>query len=202
LVRLVQVGLSLGHGGPERATPAADGVAQLNAAGETAEPLVIEGQVRSVDGTVIAGAVVDVWHANLSGLYSHFDASQPAFNNRAKITPSADGLYKVETIMPVGYSAPPGGSTEALLEAVGRHGDRPAHVHLLVRAPGYVPLTTQINIADDPKVHDDFAFGTREGLVPAIDRRDNKAYIRFDLVMRPADSEEGASLSVRPRAAA
>ncbi|MEO0410314.1 MAG: dioxygenase [Pseudomonadota bacterium] len=182
--------------------PQSDYVAKLNAAGESGEPLTIEGTIRDVDGAAIDGAVLDVWHADLSGLYSHFDSSQPAFNNRAKIIPSADGGYKIETIMPVGYSVPPGGSTEQLLGAVGRHGDRPAHVHLLVRAPGYAPLTTQINIADDPKVHDDFAFGTRDGLVPSIDRLGNHAHITFDLILRKAEDDAESSLSVRPRAAA
>ena len=35
-------------------------------------------------------------------------------------------------------------------------------------APGYRKLTTQINIEGDPYLWDDFAFATREGLVPEV----------------------------------
>jgi catechol 1,2-dioxygenase len=55
-----------------------------------------------------------------------------------------------------------------LLNSIGRHGIRPAHIHFFVTAPGYKKLTTQINIAGDPYLHDDFAFATRDDLIPGI----------------------------------
>ncbi|MBN4841776.1 SEL1-like repeat protein [Citrobacter braakii] len=36
-------------------------------------------------------------------------------------------------------------------------------------------MTTQINIENDPHLWDDFAFGTREGLVPAVKKIDDPA---------------------------
>ena len=53
---------------------------------------------------------------------------------------------------------------------MGRHGNRPAHVHFFVAAPGYRKLTTQINIDGDKYLHDDFAFGTRDELIPRAER--------------------------------
>ena len=49
------------------------------------------------------------------------------------------------------------------------------------RAPGTCAagssrkLTTQINIAGDKYLHDDFAFATRDGLIPEIHRHDDPA---------------------------
>jgi catechol 1,2-dioxygenase len=72
---------------------------------------------------------------------------------------------------------PPDGSTNKLLKALGRHGNRPAHIHFFVSAPGYRKLTTQINIAGDEYLHDDFAFATRDGLIPAVRRSTDEAAI-------------------------
>ena len=44
------------------------------------------------------------------------------------------------------------------------------HVHFFVEAPGYRKLTTQINIDGDHYLHDDFAFGTRDDLIPPVER--------------------------------
>jgi catechol 1,2-dioxygenase len=182
--------------------PLSDGSASLNRAGDAGEPLAMSGTVFDAEGQPVAGAVIDVWHANAKGSYSIFDTSQPGFNLRAKIRTGSDGHYAFDTVMPVGYSCPPGGATETLLAKVGRHGARPAHVHFFVRAPGQRALTTQINIADDPLVNDDFAFATREGLIPPISRDDSGARISFDFHLQPALVPADEALSNRARVAA
>ena len=62
--------------------PLAKAEARLDDGSETGEVLIMEGQVRDVNGKPVAGAVVDVWHANTKGGYSFFDPSpgevQPA----------------------------------------------------------------------------------------------------------------------------
>ncbi len=181
--------------------PLSQGQADMQDDPDEGEALKVWGIVSDINGNPIEGAIVDVWHATSSGAYSHFDPSQSPFNNRRKIQVGADGKYVANTLVPVGYSCPPGGFAERLMQTLGRHADRPAHVHLLARADGYRPLTTQINIADDPKCHDDFAFGTRDGLVPSIDRSQGDAQIRFDLKM-VAGTNGDTELSSRPRAAA
>ncbi len=182
--------------------PLSDGSASLNRAGDAGEPLTMSGTVFDAVGQTVAGAVIDVWHANSSGSYSIFDASQPPFNLRAKIRTGSDGNYAFDTVMPVGYSCPPGGATETLLAKVGRHSARPAHVHFFVRAPGQRALTTQVNIADDPLVNDDFAFATRDGLIPPITREGNSAHIAFDFHLQPALVPADEALSKRTRVAA
>lgn len=140
------------------------------------DTLFIEGTVTDTDGNVIQGAKVEVWHANSLGNYSFFDKSQSDFNLRRTIIADNAGHYVAQTTMPVGYGCPPEGTTQAVLNKLGRHGNRPSHVHYFVSAPGYRKLTTQFNIEGDQYLWDDFAFATREGLVAtATDVNDAEA---------------------------
>ena len=129
------------------------------------DTLFIEGTVTDSNGNIIEGAKVEIWHANGLGNYSFFDKSQSEFNLRRTIMSDNAGHYLAQTTMPVGYGCPPEGTTQALLNKLGRHGNRPSHVHYFVSAPGYRKLTTQFNIEGDKYLWDDFAFATRDGLV-------------------------------------
>jgi catechol 1,2-dioxygenase len=157
--------------------PLSKGEARLDDGSEVGEVLFMDGQVRDVDGKPISGAVVDVWHANTLGGYSFFDPSQPKYNLRRRIETDADGHYRFRSVLPSGYACPPEGPTQTLLDQLGRHGHRPAHIHFFVSAPGYRKLTTQINIAGDEYLYDDFAFATREGLIPDVCRTADPAAV-------------------------
>ena len=168
------------------------------------ETLTMSGRITGPDGEPIKDAVLHVWHANSQGFYSHFDptGAQSDFNNRRRIKLGEDGRYAFRSKMPRGYSCPPGGVTANLMEMLGRHGDRPAHVHFFIEAPGYRTLTTQINFGDDPHARDDFAFGTREGLLPVPDRSGDTADIQFDFQLQKARTGNDEAFSQRPRAEA
>lgn len=144
--------------------------------------LIIEGTVTDTDGQIVEGAKVEVWHANSLGNYSFFDKSQSDFNLRRSIMSDQDGKYVALTTMPVGYGCPPEGTTQFVLNKLGRHGNRPSHVHYFVSAPGYRKLTTQFNIEGDQYLWDDFAFATREDLVAtAVDITDEVEIARRGL---------------------
>jgi catechol 1,2-dioxygenase len=177
--------------------PMSKGFARLDDGTEQGKVLIMHGVVHEIDGRPIPGGIVDVWHANTKGLYSHFDKSQPPFNLRRRIETDENGRYEFQSIVPCGYGCPPNGPTQALLSTIGRHGRRPAHIHFFVYAPGYQKLTMQINIAGDPLLHDDFAFATRDDLIPdVVERADPEsikakglpapfAEVEFDFVLRP-----------------
>jgi catechol 1,2-dioxygenase len=149
---------------------------------ELIDTLLIEGTVTDHHGNLIPNAKVEIWHANRLGSYSFFDKSQADFNLRRTILTDANGKYVAQTTMPVGYGCPPQGTTQALLNHLGRHGNRPSHVHYFVSAPGYRKLTTQFNIEGDQYLWDDFAFATREGLVAtAVDITDEAEIARYGL---------------------
>lgn len=188
--------------------------ARLDDGSDKGEVLFMNGQVRDQTGKPVAGAVVDVWHADTRGNYSHFDPQQAPYNLRRRIVTDDEGRYRFRSIMPSGYSTPPGGNTEKLLFAIGRHGNRPAHIHFFVEAPGHRHLTTQINIEGDPYLFDDFAFGTRDDLIPPVERvsdpkamADNQvqepfATIEFDFVLMPAVEGVVGTIVDRERAQA
>ncbi|WP_201619406.1 catechol 1,2-dioxygenase [Psychrobacter maritimus] len=130
--------------------------------------LFMQGTVYGEDGQPLPNAKVEVWHANSLGNYSFFDESQSHFNLRRSIITDENGNYAFRSIVPLGYSVPPEGMTQKVLGALGRHGHRPAHIHFFASADGHRKLTTQINIDGDEYLWDDFAFASREGLVPEV----------------------------------
>ncbi len=194
--------------------PVAHGEVRMDDGTQPGEIVVMTGVVRDAAGNPIPNAKVEAWHANHLGNYSYFDKTQSDFNLRRTIMTDANGRYKFRSIMPVGYSVPPGGSTDILLQQLGRHGHRPAHIHFFVTAEGCRKLTTQINIESDPHLWDDFAFGTREGLVPPVKTNSDAAAmaalgtdkpfyeIEFNFDMQPAKVEAPVTDFARPRAAA
>ena len=168
--------------------PVAQGFARLDDGSDKAgHTLVMHGTVYGANGKPVPNARIEVWHANTKGFYSHFDPTgeQQSFNMRRTILTDAQGQYKFQSIVPVGYGCPPDGPTQALLNQLGRHGNRPAHIHFFVTAEGHRKLTTQINIDGDPLVFDDFAYATREGLVPPLVERTDAASIQANGLKGP-----------------
>ena len=151
--------------------PVVEGFARMDEGlDQKGHTLLVTGTVFDSEGKPLPGAKVEVWHADTRGFYSHFDPTGElqAFCLRRSIMTDANGQYKYRTIVPAGYGCPPDSPTQELLNLLGRHGNRPAHIHYFVSADNHRKLTTQINIDNDPYLNDDFAYATREGLVPAI----------------------------------
>lgn len=145
--------------------PLSEGFARMDDGTQHGDTMILTGVVTDESGQPLADAIVDIWHADLKGAYSYFDQSQSEYNLRRRIKTDADGRYTARSIIPSGYGCPPEGSTQALLNQLGRHGNRPAHIHYFISKPGHKHLTTQINLAGDQYTYDDFAFATREELV-------------------------------------
>ncbi|GED22339.1 catechol 1,2-dioxygenase [Halomonas halmophila] len=177
-----------------------------------AEPMWLTGQVRDTDGMPVPGARVEIWHADSKGGYSFFDPSQSEYNLRRTIITDAEGRYAVRSIIPSGYGCPPDSPTQQVLDLLGRHGQRPAHIHYFISAQGYQHLTTQINLAGDPYTYNDFAFATREELVIPGQRVEDAATIGargfespftevvFDVELSSTDDPELQHRHKRPRA--
>ncbi|WP_321962472.1 catechol 1,2-dioxygenase [Paraburkholderia sp. J7] len=195
--------------------PVRDSVSRIDLdADEQAGPLVIRGTVSGPDGKPVAGAVVECWHANSKGFYSHFDptGAQSDFNLRGAVKTGADGKYAFRTLMPVGYGCPPQGATQQLLNALDRHGERPAHVHFFVTSDAHRKLTTQFNVEGDPLIWDDFAYATREALIPSVTEKTGGAAlglkadvykdIEFNLTLTPFVQGKDNQIVNRLRAAA
>ncbi|MGY1638137.1 catechol 1,2-dioxygenase [Geodermatophilus sp. SYSU D00742] len=157
-------------------------------AGEPGTPLRFEGHVTSVDGTPLAGARVEMWHADDDGFYSQFAPGIPEWNLRGTVVTDADGGFVIHTIQPAPYQIPTDGSCGKLIAAAGWHAWRPAHLHLKVSAPGHQLITTQLYFPGDPHNDDDIASAVKPELLldvhPAADGTGNA--VTYDFVLDPA----------------
>jgi len=192
--------------------PLCQGSARLDDGADAGTPLFMQGVVRDVNGQPLAGAIVDVWHANTGGTYSYFDPSQSEFNLRRRIVTDSEGRYRFQSIVPSGYGCPPDGPTQRLLDQLGRHGQRPAHIHFFISAPHHRHLTTQINLAGDRYLHDDFAYATRDELIAQIDFHEDPTHaealgvsgrfaeIEFDFELQPTTEPAAEERRERVRA--
>ena len=148
--------------------------------------LVLYGRVSDVNGKPIPGATVSIWQTGASGLYD-IQESAASIDYRGVFTTDANGLYRLRTVRPIGYSIPMDGPVGEMVRAQKRHGMRPAHIHFLVGAPGYRELVTALYLRDDPHLVDDVVFGSSGDLAVDINPRDAESpieglpSIRFDL---------------------
>ncbi len=194
--------------------PIAQGEVRMDDGSEdgVATVMFLQGKVTDADGKPVAGATVDLWHANTQGNYSYFDKSQSDYNLRRRIITDAEGRYRARSIVPSGYGCSPDGPTQECLDLLGRHGQRPAHIHFFISAPGHRHLTTQINLSGDKYLWDDFAYATRDGLVGDIRFNEDAeaarargvegrfAEVDFDFQLQSAPAPQAEQRSQRPRA--
>src|SRR5262245_33164284 len=140
----------INHRKPEGATESTvfgpfhrDGAPELPAGGNIAPhdaqgtPMVITGRVLDLHGSAIAGAVLDVWQADSSGLYDSQYTDSDELHMRGVFRTDAEGRFTVRTVRPVHYRIPSDGPVGRMLEATNRHAWRPAHVHFVVSADGF-----------------------------------------------------------------
>jgi protocatechuate 3,4-dioxygenase beta subunit len=125
----------------------------------------IRGRVTDTAGIPIHGASLDVWQGSGNGLYDIQDPGQPRFNLRGVFTTGPDGSFAFRTARPVSYPVPVDGPVGDLLRASGRHNWRAAHVHAIVSAPGYQPVTTHIFDSENQYLDSDAVFGVRDSLI-------------------------------------
>ena len=139
----------------------------LDGKGETC---LFEGSVVDLDGNPIEGAKIDVWSDNAEGYYDVQQPDiQPKWNNRGIFVTGAAGTYSFRGIRPVSYPIPDDGPVGQMLKALGRHPNRPAHMHFIVSAPGYETIVTHTFVDGDEWLTSDAVFGVKASLIAAIE---------------------------------
>ena len=193
--------------------PTGGNIAHLD---QTGTPALVSGRVLDLEGKPIAGALLDVWQAQSSGLYDSQDESLGGgMHMRGKFRTDAEGRYLVRTVRPVHYPIPSDGPVGRMLRATGRHPWRPAHIHFVVSAEGYEPVTTHIFDRGDEYLGSDAVFAVKDSLVCDFVRHDlaegeaarvgvRPPYytVAFDFHLKPAAGQTATVLDAQQRLAA
>jgi protocatechuate 3,4-dioxygenase beta subunit len=203
----------INHRKPEGATESTvfgpfhrDGAPELPPGGDIAPrdaqgtPAIVSGRVLDPEGRPIAGARLDVWQADSSGKYDSQYADSDDLHLRGRFRTDGDGRYVFRTVRPVHYPIPDDGPVGRMLRATNRHPWRPAHIHFVVSADGYEPVTTHIFDDSDPYLASDTVFAVKESLIRHFVRHDTKDEaavtfaieppfdtVEFDFVLAPSN---------------
>jgi hydroxyquinol 1,2-dioxygenase len=135
------------------------------AQGAKGEPCFVRGRVKDLEGRGIAGAEIEVWQADADGFYDVQYAELPHARARGVLKSGADGGFHFRSIVAEAYPIPHDGPVGRLLEKLGRHPWRPAHLHFMIGAPGYRRLITHVFRNGDRYLDSDAVFGVRSSLV-------------------------------------
>lgn len=152
--------------------------------GQVGEPLVVSGRIVDGEGHPAKGTVLALWQNSGNGLYAQQDPKQSPTNYHARLKVAEDGSFAFSTVRPVSYTVPDDGPAGDMLKALGRHAWRPAHLHMIIHAPGHRPLITEFFPDDDKYLDRDAVFGVRQGLVLPFKRVGDRKELPANLAAR------------------
>jgi hydroxyquinol 1,2-dioxygenase len=140
------------------------------AVGVKGEPAFYSGRVLSADGHPLENALLDIWSGDGDGNYDMQLPQETGMKARGRIRTDAEGRYWFRSIRPTFYPVPTDGPVGRMLRHMGRHPYRPGHIHMIVSAPGHLPVTTHLFVAGSQYLDSDAVFGVKESLVAQFDR--------------------------------
>lgn len=133
--------------------------------GAPGEPCYIYGRVLNTYREPVAGAHLEVWQSDEDGCYDVDYEGLERMQNRGRIEADAEGNYSFWAAKPAAYPIPDDGPVGELLAAANRSPMRPAHVHFMVRAPGYETLVTHVFQEGDKYLASDAVFAVNSPLL-------------------------------------
>jgi len=171
---------------------------------EGGEELVMFGRVTDAAGKGVKQAWIDVWQTDPDGAYDLQAHDPSVMDMRARLRTDDEGRYHFRTLKPLGYSIPMDGPVGELVRKQDRHGKRPAHIHILVSAPGYRELVTALYLSDDANIDSDTVFGVSRSLVVTPSRdvagspRPDLPAIRYDFCLSRDAGEASGRVGADP----
>lgn len=129
------------------------------------EPAFYYGHVTDTEGRPIPNCCLDVWSGDGEGVYDMQMGEDAGMRLRARFHTDDQGRYHFWSIKPSYYPVPDDGPVGRMLGRMGRHPNRPGHIHMKVYAPGHQTVTTHLFVADSPYLDSDAVFGVRNSLI-------------------------------------
>jgi hydroxyquinol 1,2-dioxygenase len=133
--------------------------------GNSGEPAYYHGRVTDTAGKPVANCVLDVWSGDGEGFYDMQKGADAGMALRAQFRTDKDGKYYFWSIRPSYYPVPDDGPVGNMLHRMGRHPNRPGHMHTMLEAPGHERLVTHLFVSDSPFLDSDAVFGVRDSLI-------------------------------------
>ena len=154
------------------------------AGGAPGQPCLVRGRVRGLDGEPVPGAEIHVWQADAEGMYDVQRADLEGHQARGVLHADPEGRYFFRSILAEAYPIPDDGPVGDMLKATRRHPWRPAHLHFMIKAPGYETLITHVFRNGDRYLDSDAVFGVRQSLVADwVRQADGSWLVEYDFVL-------------------
>jgi hydroxyquinol 1,2-dioxygenase len=162
------------------------------------EPAYYSGRITDTHGKPLVRCCLDVWSGNGDGVYDMQMGEEAGMQLRARFYTDDEGRYRFWSIKPSYYPVPDDGPVGDMLRKMGRHPNRPGHIHMMVYRDGYVPVTTHLFAADSKYLDSDAVFGVRDSLIIPYARHERGAApdgrimdkpfhsAQYDFVLAPA----------------
>ncbi|KAL4868989.1 hypothetical protein BDV12DRAFT_168714 [Aspergillus spectabilis] len=130
-----------------------------------AEKLLVLCSIRDTEGNPISDVKIDVWEGDSKGFYDVQNPNRTGPDGRGVLRSDSEGKFWFQGIVPVPYPIPMDGPVGKMLKALGRHPNRPGHVHFMLDKDGFDLLITALYPRGDPYETSDPVFGVKESLV-------------------------------------
>ncbi|KAF7345468.1 Intradiol ring-cleavage dioxygenase [Mycena venus] len=125
----------------------------------------VEGKVKDTKGNPIPNCIINTWETDGHGMYDNQYAERGGPDCRGRLHTREDGSFFFRAIVPVSYPIPSDGPVGKMVTALGRHVFRPAHLHMMLEAPGFEKLVTAFYFKGDPYLTSDAVFGVKSSLI-------------------------------------
>jgi hydroxyquinol 1,2-dioxygenase len=154
--------------------------------GAVGSPCFVKGTIKGLHGEPVPGAHIEVWQSDEEGMYDVQKKGLDHAQGRGVLKADAQGHYFFKSILAVAYPIPHDGPVGDMLTATKNHPWRPAHLHFMIKAPGYESLITHVFRRDDQYLDSDAVFGVRQSLITDWVKQPNGEYLlEFNFVLNP-----------------
>lgn len=154
--------------------------------GAIGAPCFVKGTIKGLNGEPVANAHIEVWQSDEEGMYDVQKKNLDRAQGRGVLKADAQGHYYFKSILAVAYPIPHDGPVGDMLTATKNHPWRPAHLHFMIKAPGYESLITHVFRRDDQYLDSDAVFGVRQSLITDWVQQPNGEYLlEFNFVLNP-----------------